>query len=278
MLTETQRLASLWHMITLDPRRFLAPMSYIGGAVSEWKMLQQLEGHVVPQALSMDMKVGFLRSVELLKEAATALAMPTTLALVDAEFKDLVEHLAPDRPYSARELQRLILFGDKVVSVFIAEAEARSFVALAHGHAGYLSPEVPLFGDAVDDAFPASGQEIADAGKCRAAGLWTASVMHLMRAVEEPLNSLAQSLGVDAGQNWNTALNQIDAALRARNKSQHGANEEQWASEASAHLRAIKNAWRNYAQHGRARYNEEEAVSIWNNVQSLMQTLAKKLG
>lgn len=265
-------------MISLDPRTFLAPMSYIGAAVSEWKMLQQLEGHVVPQAISMDVKVGFLRSVELLKDVATSLTMPTTISLIDTEFEDAVERLAPNRPYSAHELQRLILFGDKVLSVFIAEASARAFIALAHGHSGFLAPETPLFGEAVDDAFPAAGQEIADAGKCRAAGLWTASVMHLMRAIEEPLNLLAQRLGVDTGQNWNTALNQIEVELRARNKSQHGADEEQWASEAAAHLRAIKNAWRNYAQHGRVRYNEGEAVSIWNNVQSLMQTLAKKLG
>jgi hypothetical protein len=82
----------------------------------------------------------------------------------------------------------------------------------------FYSPTTPLFGDAVADAFPAAEQEITDAGKCRAAGLWTASVMHLMRAIEEPLNSLAQWLGAETGQNWNTALNQIDAKLRALNK------------------------------------------------------------
>ena len=101
--------------------------------------------------------------------------------------------------------------------------------------------------------------------------------MHLMRATEEPLRALAEWAGVDVGQNWNNALNQIDSRLKERTKTAHGADEEQWASEASAHLRAIKNAWRNHAAHGLARYDEQDAVAIWSNVQSLMQTLAKKL-
>lgn len=253
-------------------------MSYIGAAVAEWKMLLQLDGHVIRPAMTMNDKTAFLRSVQLLKDVATSLSMPTTVSVIDTDYDHILERLVPNRPFSSQELQHLVMFGEKILSVVVAEAGERTFIALAHAHSSFLSPTAPLFGEAVENAFPLAGQEIADAGKCRAAGLWTASVMHLMRAIEEPLGLLAQRLGVETTQNWNSALNQIEAELRARKRSQHGADEEQWAAEATAHLRAIKNAWRNYAQHGRARYNEEDAISIWNNVQSLMQTLAKKLG
>jgi len=253
-------------------------MSYIAGAASEWRMLQQLEGRIFPKSLAAETKHHFLLCVSGLKETATLLRMATTASVIDGGFNRALGILALDRPLQAMELQSLIVFADKVVTVFQAEAETRAFLSLEPGHAQYMAPDYPLFGEEVNDAFPLAAMEIADAGRCRAAGLWTACVMHLMRAVEEPLNALATFVGVPVNQNWNTALNQIDSKLRERSKSTHGQEEEQWASEASAHLRAIKNAWRNYAQHGRTRYNEAEAVAIWSNVQYLMQTLAKKLG
>ena len=101
--------------------------------------------------------------------------------------------------------------------------------------------------------------------------------MHLMRALEPALEALATSLGIEAGQNWNTALNQIDAELRKIGRSSHGPSEEQWASEAVLQLRAIKNAWRNHAMHGAGRYGEEDAVRIFDSVKYLMQTLAARL-
>lgn len=143
-------------------------------------------------------------------------------------------------------------------------------------HAGFYAAK-PHFGEAVDDAFPSAAQEIGDAAKCRALGQWTACVLHLMRALEPALNALAGYVAVQPDQNWNTALNQIDAKLRAITKANDGAEAEQWASEASAHFRTVKNAWRNHAAHGRARYNEDEAVAIFDNVRFLMTTLAGRL-
>jgi hypothetical protein len=154
------------------------------------------------------------------------------------------------------------------------DLESELFVMISHSNKRYYEQTEPLFGEAVNVAFPTASLEIADAGKCRAFGRWTACVMHLMRALETPMNALAKRYDVKPGQNWNTALNEIDAALKSVTKSTVGPDAEQWASEASAHLRLIKNAWRNHAQHGNARYDEEQAVAIWGNVDSFMRTLA----
>ena len=178
-------------MINLDPNAFLKPMSYISAAMSEWRMIEQLEGQIVSPVIAFEVRVGFMKSVELLKETAVHLGMVTTINVIEGGFQDALEQISPDRPLSRTELERLSSFADKLMNVFCAEASSRSFVALAPGHLEFMSPDKTLFGEQVDDAFPNASQEISDAGRCRSAGLWTASVMHLMRALEESLNALA---------------------------------------------------------------------------------------
>jgi hypothetical protein len=265
-------------MLNLDPSKFLHPATYVAAVISEWKVLRQLKGKIAPYSIPLKDKAQFLGAVQTMQKTAQFLSMPTADRIISNGFQQASERIAIDGPISEYDLALLIGYAETALTVFCTEAETRAFIALAPGHAQFLQPTHPLFGVEVDDAFPNASAEITDAGRCRAAGLWTACVMHLMRAAEDPLNALAAWVGVEVGQNWNTALNQIDSQLRSRNKSTAGEAEEQWASEASAHLRAIKNAWRNYAAHGHVRYNEAEAVAIWNNVQSLMQTLARKLG
>jgi hypothetical protein len=67
-------------MKQIDINRLLKPMSYIGGAISECRLLQQLEGHIAAAAIPFETRVGFMKSVELLKEAASDLSMRTSLA------------------------------------------------------------------------------------------------------------------------------------------------------------------------------------------------------
>lgn len=168
-------------------------------------------------------------------------------------------------------------YTSQLVTVVQDELNSRLIFTMPPGHADYYAPPEALFGPVVEDYFPLSSQEIADAGRCRALGQWTACVMHLMRALEPALNAICSQYGVATEQNWNKALNEIDQKLRSISKSKDGAEAERWASEAVMHIRAIKNAWRNYAMHGRARYNEEEAIAIYSNVKSFMQQLAAHL-
>ncbi|MBB5746575.1 hypothetical protein [Brevundimonas variabilis] len=138
----------------------LKPMSYIGAAISEWRLLQQLEGHMVPKIISFDVRVGFLKSVEMLKEVSALLSMHASLRVIEAGWEEAVAQIAPNRPLSRQELQNLIVYADKVVSVFVADATALSLMALAPGHADYSGSETPLFGKAVDDAFPSAAPRL----------------------------------------------------------------------------------------------------------------------
>ena len=209
----------------------------------------------ISAALGMPASVG---SSQRLQESAVAVA-PYADQLTTA-------HLAP----LTQEMRIL-------VSALHDELQARLLFVIEHGEAAYYSDDTPLFGSVVDDAFPSAAQEISDAGNCRALGRWTACVIHLMRALEPALNALAAHLGVPTNQNWNKTLNEVDSRLREINGSSGGPEAEQWASEASAHLRVVKNAWRNHAAHGRARYDKEQAIAIYDNVRPLMRTLAIRL-
>ncbi len=261
----------------IDTDELLKPMSYLGHAIGEWRLLQQLEGRIAPQALDFDVCVGFLKSAEMLKDAAKMMGMPAAQRVIELGWDEAFALSSLRRPLSAHELQRLSTYADKVLSVFVAEAANIPLLAISSTHNAFLDTSAPLFGQQVDDAFPSAAADIIDAGRSRAVGLWTACVMHLMRALEPVLAALAVSLNVEVGQNWNSALNQIDAALREFRRSTHGATNEQWASEAALQLRAIKNAWRNHAMHGAGRYGEEDALRVYESVKFLMQTLATRL-
>lgn len=125
-------------------------------------------------------------------------------------------------------------------------------------------------------AFPSSEIDIGEAARCLAMRRHTACVMHLMRALEIPLQVLAHSCGVGANANWNTMLNQIEAQTRQRREARDPVA-EQWMAEAATQFRFIKNAWRNHAMHARATYDDVPAREIYNSVSGFLRQLAVHL-
>ena len=143
-------------------------------------------------------------------------------------------------------------------------------------YATYLDEHINLFGDLVAAKFPSSSHEITEAGKCLAVRRATACVAHLMRALEPALNSLATALDVPfAHSNWQNILDQIEKEIRKRANALHGPTwkaDEQFYSEAAAHFRVLKDAWRNHTMHLRDRYDEERAETILQSVRGLCST------
>jgi hypothetical protein len=145
----------------------------------------------------------------------------------------------------------------------------------------------PPFGEAVHTAFPSSRYDISEAAKCLALDRGTACVFHLTRALEAPLHCLLKEVGIkEPPPNWNKGLNDFDSSLSAvqtqmeKNSKEKPAGwkeKEQFLSEASAHLRNIKNAWRNDASHIGEKYTVDEASRIYWATQNLFEVLAKRL-
>ena len=145
-----------------------------------------------------------------------------------------------------------------------------------------LLSDSPLFGNEVDGAFPSAQYDIAEAGRCLALSRSTACVVHLMRALEVALASLATALGLSlTTDNWNTILNDIENEIRARTKAKHGQTwkdqDEPFFAGAATHFRLVKNAWRNHAAHGRGKYTEQEAEDIYGSVRAFMRHLSDRL-
>ena len=153
------------------------------------------------------------------------------------------------------------------------ELEKRAIYYISD-HVDLLS-DSPLFGDNVEEAFPSAQYDISEAGRCLALRRPTACVLHLMRALEVGLASLADTLGMTlTTENWNTILNDIETEIRSRTKATHGQawkdKDEPFFAESATHFRFIKNSWRNHAMHAKDKYTEEQAEEIYNSVRSFL--------
>lgn len=207
--------------------------------------------------------------VDVLNDLATELDL-LGLNMTKRSVEKLAAKLAtPCTPHQCREF--VIQIRDRLPE----ELEQTYLLALSPQQISKYDPAMPLFGNAVDCAFPSSAPEIVEVGKCMALERWTAAVMHLMRVLEPALARFQTAVDVSVPKaNWQDILNQIDAKVKA-NGPKHP--DHQWSSEASAQFMRFKDAWRNYAMHGKERYDEERASAIYESVRAFMQHLATRL-
>lgn len=134
------------------------------------------------------------------------------------------------------------------------------------------------FGDEALNAFPSAYHDVRDCGSCFALGQYTASVYHALRALETPLQLIANNFGVIKFESWGKALNEVEALVRNRENPQKIPNWSEVAdfyTDAINHLFAVKNAWRNYTMHNKSRFDEKEAEEIIMSVRAFMRKAAK---
>jgi hypothetical protein len=106
----------------------------------------------------------------------------------------------------------------------------------------------------------------------------------LNRTLEIGLHALGKSLndpGLDPKKNptWESILRKCDDELKKplAQRSQEWQKDDQFFSNATANLRAVKDGWRNPTMHVKIKYTEEEALDVFNAVKAFMGHLAKKL-
>jgi hypothetical protein len=150
-----------------------------------------------------------------------------------------------------------------------------------------------LFGKAVYNAFPSSRFDIQEAGTAICLGLYTASVFHLMRAVEHAMRALAwdrraklsskggKSIPLDMA-TWEEVLRTLGIEIDKvttwpKSKGEVRVQATEFYGSALAEIRAIKDAWRNHIMHARRHYTEKDAGQIVSHVERLMVTLATRI-
>jgi hypothetical protein len=127
-------------------------------------------------------------------------------------------------------------------SVLSLEFDDVELYCLNAGSSAFYSPKAPLFGQDVEARIPKANDDISEAGKCFATARYTASVFHLMRAMEAAVRALTENLGIDnIEREWGKLLSDIGKKVEEMPK---GAVRNDW-SQAHANLYHVKQAWRN---------------------------------
>jgi HEPN domain-containing protein len=149
------------------------------------------------------------------------------------------------------------------------------FYCMSQGASAFYSPPEPLFGDLVETRIPKASNDISEGGKCFATGRYTASVFHLMRAMEAAVQAISGRLGIsNVEREWGKLLSDIATKIEPMPK---GDERNDW-SQVHANLYHVKQAWRNDTMHPKATYTEEEAREVFDAVKAFMRNLAELLG
>src|SRR6266571_2230624 len=158
----------------------------------------------------------------------------------------------------------------------VSELKYTTCLALLEGEDEDLFLRPHLFGEPVSNRFQRAVGDIAEGGKCLAFDRGTACVFHLMRVLEIGLQELARDLKIPKiEENWEKLLNDVTGAINAlpfKTEAEKAYRTKRSAS--VAHLRNVKDAWRNPVMHPAEKYTPEEAKAVWVHTKALMQSLA----
>jgi hypothetical protein len=213
-------------MLRLPAGNLIASASSIGGSC---KFLQVGRRQIREQGrelvVELDQMNVIVQAATVMRGAADHLGM-IACAAAAKDLGDCFQRLPPPTQgyfsLGERQLDDLIGGLDYLLRTFRDEIDARPLFAMSPTNADLYDQSEPLFGAQVDDAFPSSAEDVAEAGKSLAVGRWTGAVMHLMRALESPLAALATHVGIPDGANWNKQLNEIESTQPRRRRGAMG--------------------------------------------------------
>lgn len=153
------------------------------------------------------------------------------------------------------------------------ELEGRLFLYVRPDRVPYYQGSA-LFGQVVSDKFPAASEDIEEAAKCFALDRYTASIFHLMRAMEVAVRELSAKLGIsNQSREWGKLLSDINTKIQGMPM---GAERNAWSESASL-LYHVKQAWRNDVMHPKGTYTLEQAREVFAAVKSFMANLGTLL-
>ncbi len=129
--------------------------------------------------------------------------------------------------------------------------------------------------------------EMKEAQLCLVFGRDTACVFHCMCALENvwpTIENIVQKHGISwslgsvaFGKNWGNLLNELDKEIK-ETKQKHKAKQNkgmlETLSNISAHMRAIKEAWRDDTMHARGPFSQKVAIDVFNTTCIFLNYLA----
>lgn len=200
--------------------------------------------------------------------------------------QDVIHHLknTPYKNYSeATEALGMI------ISKTQTELESRSFACIPFGKDQYFEEDA-LFGNEVRQACSDEvNAHIKDAGNCLAADLNTAAVFHLMLVAEFGMRTLADYLKVElentptkeAG--WASLIKKIKTEIERREKENENAKNKEEKEFlkicrlSNEQVFFFKEIWRDNTMHAQIRFNEPEALGVFERVKTFMKILVTRI-
>lgn len=271
MLLSSARLWSLWDMKEILAEGVLSAAAHVerlAVLLKEWETPTPPENMNMDAEVPRDLRRMIAETYDKIAEAADAIGAPITkIAAIRAKKK----LLARGKKMLVKDLTPI---NTEVRSRLQDELGETRFYCLSASCAGYYSPEEPLFGSIVEARLSRAADDISEAGKCFATGRYTASIFHIMRALEAALQEAGTLLGLRKVEiAWGPLLSAVHAKIEVMPKGQA---RDDW-SEIQANLYHVKQAWRNDTMHPKATYTEEEAREVFDAMKAFMRQLASKL-
>ena len=241
---------------------FLGELDYVASHSPEWLYRDQ------SRLSAMDLKMKVLA-----KHADT---LGLRLSAKKIAFLQMLISGAPNNPNpksiatvinnNLRELRERLVGELEVQSIYFVDAKK----------AEYLKKDNAPFGSAVADKLPLATEDIAEATQCLGLSRNTATVFHLMRAMEVAVHAVGEKLRVtivdkdNVDLEWGKILANIKIPIEAMGR---GVERDTW-SEVLTLLYHVKQAWRNNTMHPKQTYGDEEAKEAYDAVQAYMRKLA----
>jgi len=236
--------------------------------LQEWETPKDRSAMSMQTELPSKQRRNVAASYRELARAAEAINAPVTKIAAERARSKL---LARSSPVTLSDLKHI---NAEVRSRLHDEVGEVRFYCLSSNAAAFYNPEEPLFGETVEARLPKASNDISEAGKCFATGRYTASVFHLMRAMEAAVQALSARLGIaNTERVWGQLLSDVHAKIEAMPK---GDERDEW-SQVHANLYHVKQAWRNDTMHPKATYTEEEAREVFDAMKAFTRHLATML-
>lgn len=176
-----------------------------------------------------------------------------------------------------------------IISKTRTELEALSFACIPINKDRFFE-QSELFGKAVKEACSDEiNAHIKDAGNCLAAELNTAAAFHLMLVAEFGMRALANCLKVElkniptkeAG--WSSLIKKIKKEIERReteNEATQNKEEKEFLKIcrlSNEQVFFFKEIWRDNTMHAQIRFNEAEALGVFERVKKFMQILETRI-
>lgn len=272
-MTSAKQVWSMWDMKELLASGIVsmaANLERVQVLLAEWETPSSAPFSATEKINDASLRNFLAKAYGHVAEAADIIGAPVTSLAATRAKKRLARRKEKD----------VVTYGDlktinaEVTSRFHDELETTKFYCLNKGAEAFYNPGEPLFGKEADARIPTASNDISEAGKCFAVGRYTASIFHLMRAMEATVQRVSEELGIaNVEREWGKLLSDIHSKIEALPKGEERNN---W-SQVHANLYHVKQAWRNETMHPKATYTEEEAREVFDAMRSFMRHLASML-